>query len=392
MKELIPVKIVFDNNALASATKWVCSIMDPKNDTASVRMEVKSPSEVVFSSSSMDGERSMVVPAIIKGMGDMEQPLKLQLPSSALKKVPVQSTSDSVVFSYADRQGAGKNRILVDCGIQLSIPLLSLSGRSLHNVDNMTHVGNLVPADLFNAVRMLSIISYSEKQLIYTCIDFKTIPSGNVIKAMAIDGCNMSVRDIPYTQVADETVRFLITAADVKSLTAASKSTSVELYVDKKAVAFVFDDGRMARINLITIQPAMYEGLIYGDRDESFRFERAGLLSAVSKLSSWNNEPDANITVDSGTGVMIVSSNTGDWTMQVPVMDCHITGEYSVMFPKAELVKMLQAADSEVLRAEFDRDNPSRPAFTWSQINQDGEVDDSVYLMTLPVIKASRNG
>lgn len=379
------LEITFDKDILNKAIRWVVSIIDPKDDAAMVRMNVNTGDGTVnFSSQSMEGERSIDVTADIEDGDEVNAPLYLM--ASALKKVPAQVTTDQVTFTYSDKDATN---LKVKGGVRLSVRVSNPTFKDVRGVKDMTQVGSIVPADLFNSVKMLYIIAdKSADDLLFTCIDFDANGSTGILRLMSIDGAVMMTRDLEFEPADDEDHRFLLTAETVKSMSSAVDATSVDLFVDSSAVTFVFDDGRTSRVNQFKADAPNYEVLIYRDRDdETFTVNRADLQNAVNKLTSWNADDDLTLILKPDEEVMTVRSINGDWSTDLILPENTLNDEFEVIFPKVELMKALRSSDRDLLRGRFVRDAEAQEkAFTWDQLRNDGEADDTVYLMSLPMI------
>lgn len=391
------MKIKFDKIAFLDATKWALDVVDVKNDTATIRMTVDPEASIVtFSASSMLGERSIDVTADVKVTEKDGEITPFELLASAVKKLPAQVTSDEIEFTYNDNNKNSRTRIIANVGLKLDLPVLSSQDRPVHDVSKMTEVGTLVPADLFHVVSKLAVIpDQSSSDSRFSSLDFKTDGKGD-LTVMAMDGFTMSTRKIKYDAVegVDEQ-RFLLQASDVTKMSAGSASTAVTIYTDRSAVAFVFDDGRVSRVNKLQMEPIQYDGLVFDKRDgeQFFDFKVKELSDAVSRLSSWTIDDDVFLDVDPSDQLIIVHSKTNDWQAEVP-LDAAEMGEdeqeLHVAFPKPVITKVLRTADSEVLQAKFVRAYDgetaasSDRAYVFNQLKGDGSTDDTVYIMGLP--------
>lgn len=391
------MKIKFDKIAFLDATKWALDVVDAKNDTATIRMTVDPEASIVtFSASSMLGERSIDVAADVEVTEKDGEITPFELLASAIKKLPAQITSDEIELTYNGDSKNSRTRIVANVGLKLDLPVLSSQDRPVHDVSKMTEVGTLVPADLFHVVSKLAVIpDQSSSDSRFSSLDFKTDGKGD-LTVMAIDGFTMSTRKIKYDAVdgVDEQ-RFLLQASDVTKMSAGSSSTAVTIYTDQSAVAFVFDDGRVSRVNKLQMEPIQYDGLVFDKREgeQFFNFKVKELSDAVSRLSSWTIDDDVFLDVDPSDQLIIVHSKTNDWQAEVP-LDAAEMGEdeqeLHVAFPKPVITKVLRTADSEILQAKFVRayDNEdatsSDRAYVFSQLKGDGSIDDTVYIMGLP--------
>lgn len=391
------MKIKFDKIAFLDATKWALDVVDAKNDTATIRMTVDPEASIVtFSASSMLGERSIDVSADVEVTEKDGEITPFELLASAIKKLPAQITSDEIELTYNGDSKNSRTRIIANVGLKLDLPVLSSQDRPVHDVSKMTEVGTLVPADLFHVVSKLAVIpDQSSSDSRFSSLDFKTDGEGD-LTVMAIDGFTMSTRKIKYDAVdgVDEQ-RFLLQASDVTKMSAGAASTAVTIYTDQSAVAFVFDDGRVSRVNKLQMEPIQYDGLVFDKREgeQFFNFKVKELSDAVSRLSSWTIDDDVFLDVDPSDQLIIVHSKTNDWQAEVP-LDAAEMGEdeqeLHVAFPKPVITKVLRTADSEILQAKFVRayDNEdatsSDRAYVFSQLKGDGSIDDTVYIMGLP--------
>ena len=376
------MQITFDKEVLAKATKWVVDIVDSKNDTATVRMEV-TDTIVTFSSISMYGERSTKVDADIKDAGDETQVFELH--AAALKKIPSQATSDSIVFKYDPKKD--KTRFQVNGGVRLSVPLVSSADRPIHGSKGMVDVGSLVPADLFNVVRQLSVIPDPSGQLpVFQCLDFET-DGEDTLRVLATDGYTFAFQKLTYNAKSDETQHFLLTVGDVKGLQDAKDASSVELYVNDNAVLLEFDDGNTARVNQVKAETPDYSAMIFDERDdETFTFDRKELQTAVTKLGAWNSETNVYMHLDPDAGEITVSSAAGDWSAQIPMKDNTLSSPLDLIFVKNILLKTLRSSERDDLRGRVVResDNPNELRIViWDQLKADGEKDEDVYSLNM---------
>lgn len=374
------MQITFDKDVLARATKWVVDIVDAKNDTATVRMEV-SKDDVTFSSITSDKERSIVVESSIKDAGDGKQVFELH--ANALKKIPAQATSDKIVFKYDPSKD--KTRFQVNGGVRLSVPLVSSADRPVQGTKGMVDVGSMVPADLFNVVKQLSVIPDVTGPMVFQCLDFETDGEG-VLRVLATDGFTFAFQKMVYNSKSNDAQHFLLTAGDVKSLQDARDASSMELYVNGSSVLFEFDDGKTARVNQIDTNTLNYETMIFGERDdETFTFDRKELLTAVTKLSAWNSEPDVYLNLDPEAGEITVSSESGDWSAQVPVKEGSLSSPLDIKFAKSVLLKTLRSSERDDIRGRVVRDeeDPTFRIVVWDQLKADGEKDENVYCLNM---------
>lgn len=386
------MQVTFDKEVLAKASKWVVDIIDQRNDLGTVRMEVK-PNGVRFSSMSSYGERSIRVDADVKDCPDAGE--SFELPAQALKKIPSQAYTKTVAFRYDSKKD--KTKVFVNGGVRFGVQLMASANRSVHGPKGMTDIGSLVPADLFNVVRQLSPISDPNgESTLMQGLSFDVDGKG-VIRVMSTDSYVFSVQDIHYDAKDDSKHRFLLSSADLKGLLDADDATDVELYVNDNSVLLVFNDGRTARVNQVNDNYANYnyDSLIFRQRDdETFTVDRKQLQKAVSNLSSWNAETDVLLHIAPSTGVIVLSSEAGDWTMDIPMSDNTLGKPFDLAYNKSVLLKTLRASERDELRGRFVRDAPQDApqlnGIVWDQLKPDGSNDESVYLLSQPVIKDSR--
>lgn len=381
------MKITIDKASFVDAVKWTLAGVDAGNSSSTIHLDVKGASEIVLSASSSTGERSTTVTAVVD---DYEDTTAFDLLASDLKKLPSQITSKDVTLEYNDKKS--RSEILVDVGVKLKLSLFASSVLTANGTDGMTLLGTLVPADLFHAVSKLAISTdqkAADSRL--AALDFKIDGKGTLIIA-GLDSFNLSMRDVPYTADSNEETRFLLPASDITDMVAAKNSTSVELYANDTSVLFSFDDGYVARVNKMMVDPIQYEGLLFGDREDlHVDVEAAPLLSAVNRLAAWTNDDDLGFTIDHDDHQLVVHSQSNDWSEAVLISDDEDmgTGSFEVSFPKTVIMKALRSVDTDKIRVRFNRDaeDIKDAVFIFDQLDGNDEPDKTVYIMCTPTME-----
>jgi DNA polymerase III sliding clamp (beta) subunit (PCNA family) len=381
------MEIQFDRQDFINAVKWSTEIIDVKNDLATVRMDANDDGTVEFSSVSGEGERSITIPATITDFTD--EPLELV--AGALKKVPSQITSDSVVLTYSDKD---RTQLSANVGLKLKLPIMSSQDRPLHDISSMDYVGVIAPADLFYVASRLAVVSdESVSDSRFRCLDFETQDDGH-IKVVATDGFVFTTRLISYQPDADkdyEDRQFILPSSDIKKMSDASNASSVDVYVDDASILFSFDDGRTSRINKFLEEFLEYQVLVYGEREneESFDVSFEDLKDVVTRLGSWSSASEDNnvyFDVSSDTNEIKIHNSTNTWDTAIQFVG-DISKDYHAVFRFNTLMRTLNTTDAETLRYRFiqDPEDVYGYAVIWNQIKNDGTVDDTVYLLSLPV-------
>lgn len=381
------MKITIDKASFVDAVKWTLAGVDAGNSSSTIHLDVKGTSEIVLSASSATGERSTIVTAVVD---DYKDTTAFDLLASDLKKLPSQITSKDVTLEYNDKKS--RSEILVDVGVKLKLSLFASSVLTAKGTDGMTLLGTLVPADLFHAVSKLAISTdqkAADSRL--AALDFKIDGKGTLIIA-GLDSFNLSMRDVPYTADSNEETRFLLPASDITDMVAAKNSTSVELYANDTSVLFSFDDGYVARVNKMMVDPIQYEGLLFGDREDlHVDVEAAPLLSAVNRLAAWTNDDDLGFTIDPDDHQLVVHSQSNDWSEAVLISDDEDmgTGSFEVSFPKTVIMKALRSVDTDKIRVRFNRDaeDIKDAVFIFDQLDGNDEPDKTVYIMCTPTME-----
>lgn len=381
------MKITIDKASFVDAIKWTLAGVDAGDKSATVRLDVKGSSEIMLSASSAVGERSATVTVVVD---DYEDTTAFDLLASDLKKLPSQITSKDVTLEYDDKKS--RSEILVNVGVKLKLPLFASSVMPAKGVDGMTALGTMVPADLFHAVSKLAISTdqkAADSRL--SALDFKADGAGKLAIA-GLDTYNLSVRTLQYEADSDEEARFLLPASDITGMAAVKNATTVELYVNDTSVLFSFDDGYVARVNKLMVDPIPYEGLLYGDREDlHVDVDTASLLSAVNRFIAWgSDDDDVSFVIDPENDKMVVHSQSDDWSEAVPLESKDMgEGSFEVDFPKTVIMKALRSADTDVIRIRFNRDAEEikDTVFIFDQLDGNGEPDKTVYIMCTPTIE-----
>jgi DNA polymerase III sliding clamp (beta) subunit (PCNA family) len=378
------LKISFSKEDFVNAIKWTTDIIETNDDVATVRMETSDDGSVTFASISGEGERTISVQAdIAEGLDD-----SLELVASALKKVPSQITSDTVVLTYSSKD---RTQVLVDVGLKLKLPIMSSQNLPVHGTDNMTHVGVLSPADLFYVAGKLSAVSdTSVADSRFSCLYFETQDDDH-IKAVATDGFVLTTRLLAYSPDSKDKQLFLLPSTDIKKMSDASSATSVDLYVDDVAIVFSFDDGRVARVNKFRSAFMEYGALVFGDRDGESNFDVSlqDLKSAVTKLGSWaTSDEDNNVYLDvaADTNDITIHNSSNTWNTVIKFVGT-LDEDYHAVFRFSTLSRTLNATDADTIRYRFIKkpEDDISYAVIWDQIRNDGTVDDLTYILSLPI-------
>ena len=379
------MKASFTRDDFTDAIKWTTDVIDSKDDLATVRLVVNDDGTAVFSSVSSNGERTITVPVTVEDPVDSP----FELVSGALKKVPAQITSDTIVLSYTDKD---KTQVSANVGIKLKIPLMSSQNRPIHGSKGMSHIGTLAPADLFYVInKMAGVSDTTVTDSRFYCMYFETQDDDHV-KAVATEGFVLTTRLLSYNKGDEGDYSFLLPSSDIKAMSDAVHSTAVDLYSNDDAILFSFDDGRTARVSKIDQEYVNYHALVFGDRHDEKYFDVAfeDLRAAVTKLGAWStSDEDNNVYLDviaaSNEVKIHNSSNTWGTTIQF-VGD--LDEDYHAVYKYSTIIRTLNTADAETIRWKFIAE-PANDTFDygviWTQIKNDGSVDEDTYLFSMPI-------
>lgn len=399
------MKITFDKEDFINAIKWTYGILGTKDDGATVRMQVVDKGRVRFSSVSQGNERTIVVDASIEDPFTItnsdtgeEEYGSIELVASALKKVPSQITSDKVVLTYDTKKS--NTQVFANVGLKLRLPIMSSQDWPVTSTEKMNKVGDVSTADLFNTIDLMSSIPTStmDKTLgALSCIDFRPYeedPDNSMI-LMVIDGFVMSTRLLAYDKAdgfeeVNDSKWFMIPLSDIKAMSDVDKTGSVSIYTDDKSILFSFDDDRTSKVNKLTQNHIDdYSRLVFKDRKESFDVNYDDLFDAINRFGGWSKEELVYMDlVDDDGWTLKIHNAKNTWDSIVPVTNVNVTDEYHVVFSYDMIYKPLKSMNRPVIRYRFSRVEEGKEDYVygivWDQLKTDGQVDDTVYIMSLP--------
>lgn len=399
------MKITFDKEDFINAIKWTYGILGTKDDGATVRMQVVDKGRVRFSSVSQGDERTIVVDASIEDPFTItnsetgeEEYGSIELVASALKKVPSQITSDKAVLTYDTKKS--NTQVFADVGLKLRLPIMSSQDWPVTSTEKMNKVGDVSTADLFNTIDLMSSIPTStmDKTLgALACIDFRPYeedPDNSMI-LMVIDGFVMSTRLLAYDKAdgfeeVNGSKWFMIPLSDIKAMSDVDKTGSVSIYTDDNSILFSFDDDRTSKVNKLTQNHIDdYSRLVFKDRKESFDVKYDDLFDAINRFGGWSKEELVYMDLVNDEGwTLKIHNSKNTWNSIVPVTNVNVTDEYHVVFSYDMIYKPLKSMNRPVIRYRFSRVEEGKEDYVygivWDQLKTDGQVDDTVYIMSLP--------
>jgi hypothetical protein len=369
------MRLTFDHDRFVAAVKWALLVVDRKKPGSSVSIQPSEDGRVVVFGADDGRANTAVVDAVVDDPADLR---RIDLSAVFLKKSIDRFMDDSLVLESK----TADTKIM--SGITVSVPMMTGAWNKPIDLKSYRKIGTLDPRDLSAAVKKLLTLTDSTTQdKRFSTIDF-TFAKGS-LGLMATDRFSLSVRTLAYDYDDDcDDARMLIPGSGLSALTAARDAQTVTVYHDDSSSVFVFDSGETARIDLLQEEPQEYAPLVYStprEHEHSFTVDESELLNLVNTADALSEStPDVIIQAGPDGGELW----NKDETLHAPLAlaDVDFDKPMRFRFQTVIISETLACSDGGRIKVRFvDAVQP----IVFSQVKEDGSVDDSVYILSVPV-------
>jgi hypothetical protein len=388
------MKITFDAKELISASEWVIKV----SPNGSVIMDISENGVVTFRAEGNPGMRSITLNAHIEDVGEGDKdsysfsgPHLDKMISALMKK----KADGQVVFEFSPH--VSETKVSYN-GLKFPVALLFSSGVLPVDNERFSPIGSADYDDLIDSLRSAnkltgSLFKNSTQFTATSMIDMTFSAEDSTISIMGTDKTTLGVFFIPFIPdddyIVDKPSRFLI-MPDLNNLK--TDSDVVTISESPESMKLDFGGGKIATIRKQQADLLPWDKLMKKIKNPKARQGEVSIRAVIRDIMT---SSDIAISLIPASGeaamkkIIIMKAGHGNLSISaanenspVDVISTEYEGdEKKVLFNYDELKSALSALSSnEVYLKYADDDSP----VVIEPIQQDGSVDDSVFLLINP--------
>lgn len=387
------MKTTINTLEFVNAVNWAIKSFDAKDDKAFVSLSLNSDGTGFLSH--MNNTSFMKAPfTILDSEFEGEEKAELALDARFLQKLASVlggNNTGNVVLSKEMDDNKSPLRLKTSAG-RFTIPTVKANA---YTEGELTTLGTVDDTEYFDSVQRLSKLCDVQNSGFFPAlevVDIQADVENNVISMMATDRYALGEIKINFTPESEAETYFeenphLFLPHSVATLISPSKElqSSLTLVTEVKGGKFgyMFNDGRIALFALKTAEPILYDSLkIKASEivDSTISLNVNDFKKAIDTICAlaWE-ENDIYLEIKEDSLVVHDSNGTNRATVENVTVDTD--EEYSIKFVRSVLKDAFHPISTEKMNVKF-KDKSS--AFVLESILDNGEVDENVFVLTLP--------